>query len=363
MQDKTSEKKLNLSVVIPTYGRPDRVINLVKQLLDQNIDPSSYEVIVVDDGSPLPVAPAIEAQCFQTAVFVRCLRQENSGPAVARNLGANSSSGEFILFVDDDMVVPRDFLRGHLETQHEFGPGAVVSHFDWKLDLVPTAFNNWFKKQVASWGGGGLPINLKPLLDEKVYEVIDGVVTAASLSVHRDTFVQLNGFDLGYSAASCEDQDFGRRLYMAGVRVFLTRKTSAIHEESRSSLEQLCQRYRRGCADTVRLVRRFAHLYQDVPPIAIINGYVRFKEDSWSRIAKKLIKRFIIFPWILPIVFKLVHWLETLIPDSKLLPKVYDLIIGAHLQQGWRDGLKKYGAVVPLMGNEFLGEWASLLEA
>lgn len=355
------QENTSVSVIIPTYGRPARLQRLLAQLLDQNPDTPSYEIIIVDDGSPEPVSPMVEACASQTSVPVRCLRQRNGGPALARNLGAEAARSEFLLFVDDDMLVRPDFIKGHIETQQEFGPGAVMCAFAWQLDLKPEPFRRWYERLIVTWNGC-LPANLKPLCEGKVYEICDGMVTAAVLSIPRLDFESLGGFDLGYYTASCEDQDFGRRFIQKGGRAFLTYKTTTIHAESRSTLEQLCERTRRGAADTVRLVRRFAHLYPAEPPVAVVNGPLRLGVDPWRLVAKKLIKQLVTSRFVSPAMYGLVHLLERVFPETRLLSRVYDLLVGARFQQGWREGLKMHGAAMPLMGPEALKNWARLVE-
>jgi glycosyltransferase involved in cell wall biosynthesis len=82
------------SVVIPTYGRPQFLRDAVESVLAQTID--DFEVIVVDDHSPVPVEPPRDRR-------VRVVRAtRNGGPAAARNLGVAAASGEILTFLDDD---------------------------------------------------------------------------------------------------------------------------------------------------------------------------------------------------------------------------------------------------------------------
>src|SRR5262245_14175688 len=91
-------EELLVSVIIPTYGRPDRLSQLLAQLSVQETDSFNYEIIVVDDGSPEPVGAIVQAASNQTKAPVRYLRQENRGPAAARNFGAQTACGEYLLF-------------------------------------------------------------------------------------------------------------------------------------------------------------------------------------------------------------------------------------------------------------------------
>jgi len=92
-----------VSVIIPTYGRPKYVRDAVGSALLGGYD--HVEVIVVDDGSPVPIAGEI-ADLIESGT-IRFLRQSNGGSGIARNTGASIARGEFLMFLDDDdMVVP-----------------------------------------------------------------------------------------------------------------------------------------------------------------------------------------------------------------------------------------------------------------
>jgi glycosyltransferase involved in cell wall biosynthesis len=67
-----------------------------------------YEVILIDDGSPVPVAP-VAAPYPRTTV----VRQDNAGPAVARNTGIAWSRGGYLVFLDaDDLLLPWALTAG-----------------------------------------------------------------------------------------------------------------------------------------------------------------------------------------------------------------------------------------------------------
>ncbi|HRD29538.1 MAG TPA: glycosyltransferase family A protein [Caulobacter sp.] len=95
-----------VSVIVPTLNRARLVTELVEALFAQTWRP--VEIIVVDDGSSddtlarLTTMTPPDADCSITI-----LRQENAGPAAARNHGLRQARGEFVYFVDsDDLVFP-----------------------------------------------------------------------------------------------------------------------------------------------------------------------------------------------------------------------------------------------------------------
>jgi glycosyltransferase involved in cell wall biosynthesis len=110
-----------VSVVMPCHlGTPAQA-----ELLDETLRTVSaqtcrdYEVILVDDGSPIPVAPVAQAHGRTTTVL-----QDNAGPAIARNTGIARSRGRYLVFLDaDDHLLPPALAAGieALETHPDAG--------------------------------------------------------------------------------------------------------------------------------------------------------------------------------------------------------------------------------------------------
>ena len=89
-----------MSVVIPTYRRPEALARCLEALVLQEYPRSRYEVIVVDDGSPEPASLVVEK--FADRLELQLLVQPNAGPAAARNAGAGQAGGAILAFTDDD---------------------------------------------------------------------------------------------------------------------------------------------------------------------------------------------------------------------------------------------------------------------
>ena len=85
-----------ISVIIPAYNHEELLPQTLESLLRQTFP--AEEIIVVDDGSTDRTADVAES----FGEPIRVIRQENSGPAAARNRGFHESQGEFIHFFDSD---------------------------------------------------------------------------------------------------------------------------------------------------------------------------------------------------------------------------------------------------------------------
>ncbi len=98
-----------VSIVIPFFNDRDTVAEAVASALAQ--DHPDVEVLLVDDGSPLPDAEAILARCAESSPRVKVLRKPNGGLSSARNLGIGKARGDYVLMLDADNVLRPDYAR------------------------------------------------------------------------------------------------------------------------------------------------------------------------------------------------------------------------------------------------------------
>jgi len=111
-----------VSVIVPVYNRAHYLGTTLDTLLTQTF--RDYEILVVDDGS----SDAIGDVMARHGHRVRYLRQDNAGPAAARNLGIESTDSRYIAFVDsDDLWLPHRLEAGVTALDHEQGTGLWCS--------------------------------------------------------------------------------------------------------------------------------------------------------------------------------------------------------------------------------------------
>jgi GT2 family glycosyltransferase len=96
----------SVSVVIPVFNRTAFLGEAIESVLAQSYS-GAIEIIVVDDGSTLPV----ESEFAAAFPMVRFLRQPNRGLGAARQAGAEVATGELLAHLDDDDVWPSDSLQ------------------------------------------------------------------------------------------------------------------------------------------------------------------------------------------------------------------------------------------------------------
>ena len=97
---------MRYSIIIPVYNRPDEVDELVNSLTQQTVH--DFEVIVVEDGSSVTCEHVVKR--YEQQLNIRYFNKPNSGPGQTRNYGAERSSGEYLLILDSDCILPPGYL-------------------------------------------------------------------------------------------------------------------------------------------------------------------------------------------------------------------------------------------------------------
>lgn len=193
-----------LSVVIPTYSRRESLHRCLDSLTAQ-VDPPPFEVIVVDDGSTDDTVEMLAR--YRPRYPLQVLSRERAGPAAARNLGAAEAKGEYLLFIDDDVVAHPRLLAVHLYT-HRAEPKAVT--LGPMMPPVGERLPSWVR-----WEQEVLDKQYKAML-EGLWGPTPRQFYTANASLARRHFQSAGGFDPSYKRA--EDVELGYRLLDLGLR-------------------------------------------------------------------------------------------------------------------------------------------------
>jgi GT2 family glycosyltransferase/peptidoglycan/xylan/chitin deacetylase (PgdA/CDA1 family) len=208
-QDTGSEMTMRFSIVIPTYQRRDTVVRTVSALERQRH--KLFEVIVVVDGSTDGTAEALRELDPSFPLIV--LEQGNSGAGEARNAGvAVSSTGETLLFLDDDMEAHPSLLLEHERSQRE-GADLVLGDMPLHPDSAPS---------LLSWGVGFWASSRRERLTADGTEIELGDLLTGQMSISRAAYQRVGGFDASFTRGGLfggEDIDFGYRVMKAGCRI------------------------------------------------------------------------------------------------------------------------------------------------
>ncbi len=97
----------SISIIIAIFNRKDELFELLNSLSFQT--DKDFEVIIVDDGSKIALLPTVEL--FQDRLQIQYFKKENSGPGLSRNYGARRAKNNWLVFVDSDVIVEKDYIQ------------------------------------------------------------------------------------------------------------------------------------------------------------------------------------------------------------------------------------------------------------
>lgn len=256
-----------ISVIIPVYDRPEEVVELLDSLTMQALK-SEVEVIVVDDGSTKRCEAEIEP--FKEQLDIKYFYQENQGPGPARNNGAKMASGEYLVFLDSDCVLPSDYLKltiNHLDRQPFDcfgGPDKAHQFFTPIQKAISYSMTSLFTT-------GGIRGGKKKM--DKFYP------RSFNLGVCKSVFDKIGGFsDMRYG----EDVDFSMKVVENGFTVGLIDDTFVYHKRRNTFKSFFKQVFSSGTArielasrhkGALKLVHLLPTLFVIGVPVSFVLGY------------------------------------------------------------------------------------------
>src|SRR5690606_10459901 len=98
---------MQLSIIVPVFDRPSEVKDLLESLAGQT--DTEFEVLIVDDGSAVRCEREVKA--FEERLDISYIYKENSCPGPSRNMGSERSSGDYLIFLDSDCVLPPGYIE------------------------------------------------------------------------------------------------------------------------------------------------------------------------------------------------------------------------------------------------------------
>jgi glycosyltransferase involved in cell wall biosynthesis len=210
------------SVIIPTYNRIHRLRHVITAFEQQAYPLDAYEIIIVSDGSTDGTNAFL--QSLRSKMRLRWFPQTNRGPAAARNSGIEKAEGEFIVFVDDDVVPEPQLLSEHARSHNEAGRDVVV--------LGPLLTPDGF--EMTPW------VRWEQEMLMKQYSALlrgDWPATArqfytGNASLRRSHVLAVGGFDEGFRRA--EDVELAYRLADRGLDFVFNMQAAGMHFAERS---------------------------------------------------------------------------------------------------------------------------------
>lgn len=143
---------MEVSVAVPTHGRPTKLAQCLRALAAQDLEQSSFEVLVGLDG-PDEHAALIAADVWseERPESLRIIECPRAGANATRNRLIEAARGRYLVVVNDDVIPAPDFLRMHLQQQASgiasFPGGAMIAGYSpWRLFDDDTLFDRLIRE-------------------------------------------------------------------------------------------------------------------------------------------------------------------------------------------------------------------------
>ncbi len=190
----------------------------------------NFEIIVVDDGSPVPAAAVL-----QEGSDVLVLRTENHGCAAARNFGFKQSSGEYLVFLDSDDMLTPGALEAHVKALRE-NPAAVLSFGAQRI--------------IDEQGNVVRPAQICRPRKDYFLKLLEGnpIGCPGAAMIRRDAFIEAGRFDESLRIV----EDYPLYLRLARRHPFVRQSFCVVdYRFHRNSLSQDKERMLRGILDSL----------------------------------------------------------------------------------------------------------------
>ncbi len=213
----------SISVIVPTYNRARVLQDCLKALDEQTLAASDMEVIVADDGST-DDTPKLLGE-ITTNYQLRSIRQQNEGPATARNRAIELARAPLLLMLNDDAILDVGTVAGHLDHYRQtlnahramVGPCRIHEPAGAK-DVAPTLDR------------------FHLLLPQNHHDVVTPCkftdFVTANLSVSKQAVDEIGGYDTEFPYPAGEDIDLGYKLTRRGLQLHFDPGLGSEHRHS-----------------------------------------------------------------------------------------------------------------------------------
>ena len=244
---------MDLSIIVCTYNRAESLRHTIDALLKLEIPASiSHEIIVVDNNST-DETRAVMMSYVKNHPHIRYSLEARQGLSHARNHGITASTGDTILFTDDDVLPEPDWAKQILSSLEKHQASACGGYI---APIFETPPPSWLTKRFY----GFLAVR-----DERTddYEIRNPSAApfGANMGFRRDVFIELGGFDTargrkGKNLASGEDGEMFERTLKAGMKVIFVGQARVHHKvESYRLRKRYFRRWRMQASRNIALTR------------------------------------------------------------------------------------------------------------
>ncbi len=208
------------SLVITTYNSPEALDLVIRSALAQSEPPC--EIIVADDGSTSDTVMLVETYRAASTIPVVHVWQEDLGfrAATSRNRAIAAAKGNYVVIVDGDMLLHRDFIKDHKRMSLK---GSFIQGSRMLLSQEYTASRIATKNISVSLFEKGLENRKNALRFPSLSQLLAlksrslAGIRSCNMSFFRNDCIRVNGFNEDFVGWGREDSEFAVRLVNSGI--------------------------------------------------------------------------------------------------------------------------------------------------
>ncbi|MFH1443951.1 MAG: glycosyltransferase [Candidatus Peregrinibacteria bacterium] len=274
----------SLSVVIPTFRRPN-ILRLCLKCLEAQTIADELEVIVVSDGPDPETAKVFQGPTSYQLQAISYLEISKSQQGAARNAGVKRATAPFTLFIGDDILLDRSACQRHLECHGErsrtmtqnFHPSpfdyaqgdmAVLGFTTWDPVVEITPVMHWLERSGWQFGYPKIAKYAHNFLPKRIQERF---TYTSNISVPTDT-ARTFRFREDMTLYGWEDVEWGLRMKQAGIRLYYEPDAKALHHHHMTLQDSL---------------RRAETLGQSLVELAHMNSAFRSNLAPWRLLSQR----------------------------------------------------------------------------
>ena len=320
-----------LSIIVPTYNRRETIKETLRHLVHiGELSSFKHEIIVVNDGE----VELSDLENNYDGLNVKVVANKRKGAAAARNFGASLAIYDLLLFIDDDILPAEDSIKQiiefHKDNQNSLFSGTWTYSPQVLESLEKTPFGRFkIKNDYICMGGVR-----KEQIAQNLYE--SESLASFCLSMRKEVFEYIGGFNENFPFAGCEDQEFSIKASTLGVKLKYSTTVKTFHNElDRVDKEKWLNRQFTGIQGFPLLCELYP---QKKSSLLFRENYPITGDDELKLKIKKIFKKIAYGRTGFYLLKKLTKVLEKTLATETILNRCYRLMGGMMIYQGFQIG-------------------------
>lgn len=318
---------MKISVIIPTHNRSDALAQTLENLSRQQVD-EDWEVIVINNNCTDDTDEIVKQQNFP--VKLHLVHEKTPGAAAARNAGSRVATGEYLVFIDNDILTEPNFLQLHYDALKQNPNSWIVGQIINLPEQEKSVFGKYRKE-------------LAPVISETDASCEINGITGANTSMPRLDFEKLCGFDENFHVASGEDQELLiRGQKQLGIKALLVPGILVVHNDWAGwTFRDFCERQSKYANTEYLFWKKYG---DEHPRLKLVeeNLPVDWRHDSTRLKFRKIIKQILATRPAQSILINASLLTEKVFPFKSVLWRLYKLSLAGAIHQGFRKGMRLY---------------------